>query len=192
VTGTAANPEAYSAFISGLGDSFGKRSETLKGAVRHLSQAVEWDPDFSLAHATLAHVCMILDFEFEPQHEWLEKAEYHCRRALALDPGLPEGHMARALILWSPARDFQHLEAIGELEKALASRPNLERAHNRMSTICWHIGRLEEARFANELAQRSNPKAESGNLYCFYLAKGDFARLEVDVARIMKRRMRQL
>jgi eukaryotic-like serine/threonine-protein kinase len=185
----SSNPEAYNEFISGLGESFDKRSETLKSAVQHLSEAVERDPDFALAHATLSHVSMILDFEFEPQYQWLEKAEYHCQRALALDPGLPEGHLARAWILWSPARNFQHVEAIAELEQVLASRPNLERAHNRMSTICWHIGRLEEARIAHELAQRSNPKAETGNLYWFYLASGDFPRLEVEVARIMKRRM---
>jgi len=185
----SSNPEAYNEFISGLGESFAKRPETLKSAVQHLSEAVEHDPDFALAHATLSHVSMILDFEFEPQHEWLEKAEYHCQRALALDPGLPEGHLARAWILWSPARNFQHVEAISELEHVLAARPNLERAHNRMSTICWHIGRLNEARIAHELAQRSNPKAETGNLYWFYLASGDFPRLEIEVARIMKRQM---
>jgi serine/threonine protein kinase/Tfp pilus assembly protein PilF len=185
----SSNPEAYNEFISGLGESFAKRAETLKSAVQHLSEAVERDPDFALAHATLSHVSMILDFEFEPQHEWLETAEYHCRRALALDPGLPEGHLAGAWILWSPAKNFQHVEAIAELEKVLAARPNLERAHNRMSTICWHIGRLKEARIAHELAQRSNPKTETGNLWWFYLANGDFARLEVEAARLTQRRM---
>jgi serine/threonine-protein kinase len=185
----SSNPEAYNEFISGLGESFAKRPETLKSAVRHLSEAVGRDPDFALAHATLSHVSMILDFEFEPQHEWLEKAEYHCQRALTLDPGLPEGHLARAWILWSPPRNFQHLDAIAELEQVLAARPNLERAHNRMSTICWHIGRLNEARIAHELAQRSNPRTETGNLWWFYLASGDFARLEVEAARLTQRRM---
>ncbi|HUQ90516.1 MAG TPA: protein kinase [Bryobacteraceae bacterium] len=185
----SSNPDAYNKFMAGLGESFAKRPATLKSAVQHLSEAVERDPDFALAHATLSHVSMILDFEFEPQHEWLEKAEYHCQRALALDPGLPEGHLARAWILWSPAKNFQHLEAIAELEQVLAVRPNLERAHNRMSTICWHIGRLKESRIAHELAQRSNPKTETGNLWWFYLIGGDFARLEVEAARLTQRRM---
>src|SRR5262249_49633717 len=61
----SSNPEAYNEFISGLGESFAKRPETLKSAVQHLSRAVERDPDFALAHATLSHVSMILDFEFE-------------------------------------------------------------------------------------------------------------------------------
>jgi tetratricopeptide (TPR) repeat protein len=57
--------------------------------------------------------------------------------------------------LWSPAKNFQHAEAIAALELVLAARPNLDRAHNRMATICQHIGRLEEARIAHEQSLRS-------------------------------------
>ena len=75
-----------------------------------------------------------------------------------------------------PARNFQHAEAIAALERALAGQPNLERAHNRMSAICLHIGRLEEARIAHERAQRSNPKTRTLNLESYYLYRGDFTR----------------
>jgi hypothetical protein len=71
-----------------------------------------------------------------PQRTLLERAEHHCRRALALDPVLPEGHLARAFILWSPAKNFQHAESIAALEQVLAAQPNLERAHNSNSFIC--------------------------------------------------------
>jgi tetratricopeptide (TPR) repeat protein len=121
---------------------------------------------------------MHMDFEFDPQHAWLERAEHHCRVALMLDPALPEGHSAQAFILWSPAKNFQHADAIAALEQVLAAQPNNERAHNRMATICLHIGRLQEARIAHEQAQRSNPKTRSINLKAFYLYSGDFARLE--------------
>jgi serine/threonine-protein kinase len=185
----SSDPEAYDAFIAGLGDSFSKDAESLRTAAQRLSTAVERDPEFALAHATLAHVAMILDFEFEPQRKWLEKAERHSDRALKLDSGLPEGHLAKAWILWSPAKNFWHAEAIAELEQVLAAQPNLERAHNRMSTICWHIGRLEEARIAHEKAQRLKPKAETGNLWWFHLLRGDFARLEVEAACLRERHM---
>jgi serine/threonine protein kinase len=185
----SSNPEAYRLFMTGLGESFAKQPDALRSAVQLLSNAVERDPEFALAHATLSHVAMILDFEFEPGRGWLEKAEYHCHQALSLDPGLPEAHLAKAWILWSPAKGFRHLEAIHELEQVLSARPNLERAHNRMATICLHIGRLEEARFAHERAQRSTPKTESGNLWTYYLYNGDFARLEVEAARLRQRRM---
>jgi DNA-binding SARP family transcriptional activator/Flp pilus assembly protein TadD len=174
----SSDPEAYKEFMAGLRESSSDRQDTLRSAAEHLSRAVERDPDFALAHATLSFVAMNMHFEFDPQRTWLQQAEDHCRRALALDPTLPEGHLARAWILWSPAKNFQHAEAIAALERVLASRPNFERAHNRMSTICQHIGRLQEARLAHEQAQRANPKTRTGNLEYFYIFSGDFARAE--------------
>ena len=174
----SSDPEAYDEFMSGLRESYAERPETLRSAIEHLSRAIEHDPEFALAHATLSLASMIIDFSLDPQRTWLEKAEHHCDRALMLDPALPEGHLARAWILWSPAKNFQHADAIAALERVLAARPNFERAHNRMSTICAHIGRLQEARVAHEQAQRSNPKTRSLNLEVFYLYSGDFARAE--------------
>jgi TolB-like protein/Tfp pilus assembly protein PilF len=172
------NAEAFDEFMSGLHESYSNRLETLESAVRHLSRAVECDPAFGLAHATLSYVAMSIHFQFDPLHTWLETAEHHCQRALTLDPALPEGHLARSWILWSAAKNFQHAEAIAALEQVLAAQPNSERAHNRMASICLHIGRLKEARIAHEHAQRSNPKTRSFNLDYFYLYSGDFTRFE--------------
>jgi eukaryotic-like serine/threonine-protein kinase len=174
----SSEPEAFEEFMAGLRESYSDREETLRSAVQHLSRAVERDPEFALAHAILSYVAMTISFEFDSERAWLDKAEYHCRRALALDPALPEGHSARAFIWWSPAKKFQHAEAIEALEQVLAAQPNNERAHNRMANICSHIGRFEEARIAHQLGRRSNPKTRSNNLEFVYLWSGDFARAE--------------
>jgi serine/threonine protein kinase len=171
----SSDPEAYNEFMLGITESYFDKEETLRSAVQHLSRAVKLDPEFALAHATLSYVAMHLQFEFDPQRTWVERAEHHCRCALTLDPLLAEGHLARAFILWSPAKNFQHAEAISELEQVLATQPNLERAHNKMSSICVHIGRLAEGRAAYELAQRSNPKTRSNNLEFLHLYSGQFA-----------------
>ena len=168
------DPEAQREFMSGLRESYSNYPQTLQSAVEHLSRAIELDPGFALAHAWLAYVSMNVYFSFDPRPARLEAAEEHCGRALLLDPALPEGHLARAFILWSPARNFQHAEAIAALEQVLAVQPNSEQAHNRMSTICLHIGRLHEARIAYEQVPRSNPK----NPEFFYLWGGDFAAAE--------------
>jgi tetratricopeptide (TPR) repeat protein len=99
-------------------------------------------------------------------------------RALLLDPALPEGHLARAFILWSPAKSVQHAEALEALQQVLAVQPNLEQAHNRIASICLHVGRLHEATIAHEHVRRANPKTRSGNLEFTYLYSGDFARAE--------------
>jgi serine/threonine protein kinase len=174
----SSDPEAFEALMTGLRESYSPRQETLRSAAEHLSRAVELDPDLALAHATLSYVSMHMHFEFDPTLAWLDKAEYHCGRALALDPAQPEGHLARSFILWSPAKNFQHVEALAALEKVLAAQPNNERAHNRIANICVHIGRFEEALAAQQRARRSNPKTRSNNLEFLYLYSGDFARAE--------------
>jgi predicted Zn-dependent protease len=121
---------------------------------------------------------MDMHYTFDAQRTWLNRAEEHCRLALALDDALPEGHLAQAWILWSPAKGFQHTEAIAALERVLVARPHLERAHNRMSSICAHIGRLPESQLAHEHAQCANPKTRSGNLEWLYIFRGDFVRAE--------------
>ena len=174
----SSDPEAYNDYIAGLRESSSDRQDMLRSAAEHLSRAVARDPDFALAHARLSLVSMDMHFHFDPQRTWLQQAEDHCRRALALNPALPEGHLARAWILWSPAKNFQHADAIAALEQVLAARPNFERAHNRMATICMHIGRLLEVRLAHEQGQLVNPKTRTGNLEFFYIYSGDFARAE--------------
>jgi tetratricopeptide (TPR) repeat protein len=174
----SSDPEAFEEFMTGLRQSYSNREETLRTAEQHLSKAVKLDPQFALAHAWLSQVSMHIHFDFDAQRTWMEKAEHHCNRALTLDSELPEGHWARSAILWSPAKNFQHAEAIAELEQVLAARPNFDRAHNRMANICWHIGRFHEARIAHEHAMRSNPKNRSYNLEHIYLCSGDFARAE--------------
>jgi DNA-binding winged helix-turn-helix (wHTH) protein/tetratricopeptide (TPR) repeat protein len=171
------DPQAYDEYISGLREGYSDRPETLQSAIQHLSSAVQRDPEFALAHATLSYVCMNMHFTLDPDRTWLQKAEHHCRRALTLDPRLPEGHFSQAYILWSPAKNFQHADAIAALEEVLALQPNFEHAHNRLATICLHIGRLEDARSAYEQGQRSNPRnLLSHNINWVHLFRGDFDR----------------
>jgi DNA-binding SARP family transcriptional activator/Tfp pilus assembly protein PilF len=169
--------DAYNEFMAGLRDSASDQQDVLQHSAEHLTRSIERDPDFALAHATLSLVSMDMHFLYDPQSMWLQQAEDHCRRALALEPSLPEAHLAQAWILWSPAKSFQHAEAITALERVLAARPNFERAHNRMASICQHIGRMSEAQRAHQ-AQRVNPKTRTGNQEWFYIFSGDFVHAE--------------
>ena len=169
---------AYDEFMAGLRDCHSDKLDVFESAIQHLSAATARDPGFALAHAWLSYVSMNVYFSFDPRPARLEKAEHHCQRALVLDPALPEGHLARAFILWSPAKNFQHVEALDALQQVLAVQPNLEQAHNRIASICLHVGRLQEAMIAHERVRRANPKTRSGNLEFGYLYSGDFARAE--------------
>jgi DNA-binding winged helix-turn-helix (wHTH) protein/tetratricopeptide (TPR) repeat protein len=180
------DPMAYAEFMRGYKLSSSGNPTMLDEAARHLSNAVARDPAFSLAHATLSVVCATRHFELDPTSEWWEKAEFHCCRALDLDPDLPEGHVARAFLFWGPSRNFQHLEAIDELKRALALQSNQPQAYNRLGTILAHIGLLEHAR---EMYQRARPfhprKAVSHSIVQVYVwnQEYDLAREEIEAWR---------
>jgi DNA-binding winged helix-turn-helix (wHTH) protein/tetratricopeptide (TPR) repeat protein len=180
------DPMAYAQFIRGYKLSSAGNPAMLDEAGRHLSNAVTRDPAFSLAHAVLSVVCATRHFELDPASAWLEKAEFHCRRALELEPDLPEGHVANAFLLWGPSKNFQHVEAIAELKRALTLQNNQPQAYNRLGTILAHIGLLEHAR---EMYERARPfhsrKAVSHSIVQVYVwnQEYDLARDEIEAWR---------
>ena len=173
------DPDAYGQFLEGLRESYSEDLESLNKAIAALDHAIAVDPKFALAHATLSYVCTGKYFRFEPRRTWIERAEFHCKRGLELNAELPEAHMAKAYILWSQAKNFQHVEAIAEIQRALSLQPNLDHAHNRLGTICAHIGRLKEARRAYEKARVVNSQNLSNHTIAqCYLWEGDLDRAE--------------
>lgn len=180
------DPLAYAEFARGYRLSSSGDPALLEQAAQRLSNAVTRDPGFSLAHATLSLVSANLHFEFDSTRTWLEKAEFHCRRALEVDPDLPEGHVANAFLLWGPSKNFQHLEAIAELRRALALQNNLPHAYNRLGTILAHIGLLDHAREMYERGRAFDPKnAISHSIVQVYIwnKEYDLAREEIQAWR---------
>jgi DNA-binding winged helix-turn-helix (wHTH) protein len=148
------DPMAYAEFMRGYRITAAGDASMMDQASHHLTNAVTRDPMFALAHATLSFACTTRHFEFDPASVWLEKAEFHCRRALEIDANLPEGHVARAFLLWGPSKNFQHLEAIADLKRALRLQNNLPHAYNRLGSILAHVGLLDHAR---EMFERGRP-----------------------------------
>lgn len=177
---------AYAEFIAGYRLSSSGDAQLLEQAAQHLTKAVARDPSFALAHATLSFVCSARHFEFLPVRDWLDRAEFHAQRALDLDPALAEAHVARAFLLWAPSRNFQHLEALAELKRALALQPNLPHAYNRLGTILAHIGLLDHARSMYERGRAFDPRRSlSHSISQVYVWSGDY-----DLARAELRRWR--
>src|SRR3984885_248111 len=180
------DPLAYTEFMRGYRLSSSGDPALLDEAAQRLSAAVTRDPAFSLAHATLSLVCATRHFEFDSANKWLDKAEFHCRRALELDQDLPEGHVAAAFLLWGPSKNFQHLEAIAELKRALALQSNLPHAYNRLGTILAHIGLLDHAREMYERGRPFHPKkAVSSSIVQVYIWSQEYelAREEIQAWR---------
>ena len=177
------DPLAYAEFIQGYRHSESGDPGLLEEAAQCLMNAVARDPAFALAHAILSFVCAKQHFEIDPRRSLLEKAEFHCQRALELDSALPEGHVAKAFLLWGPSKNFQHLEAIAELKRALALQKNLPHAYSRLGTILAHVGLLDHARTMYESGRPFDPeKAISHSITQVYVWGGeyDLARRQVE------------
>ncbi len=177
------DPLAYSEFLQGYRQSFSGHPKLLRQAAQHLMNSVARDPGFALAHATLSYVSAACHFGFDPSHSWLEKAEFHCKRALELDPALPDAHVARAFLLWGPSKNFQHIEAIAELKLALSLQSDLLHAYNRLGTIFAHIGLMDHARSMYERGAAYSPgKTISNNITQVYVWNGqyDLARDQIE------------
>jgi DNA-binding winged helix-turn-helix (wHTH) protein/tetratricopeptide (TPR) repeat protein len=180
------DPMAYAEFMRGYRITAAGDAATMDQASHHLTNAVTRDPTFALAHATLSFACTTRHFEFDPASVWLEKAEFHCRRALEIDPNLPEGHVARAFLLWGPSKNFQHLEAIADLKRALALQNNLAHAYNRLGSILAHIGLLDHSRAMFERGRPFQPKkAVSPSITQVYIwsQEYDLARDQIQIWR---------
>jgi tetratricopeptide (TPR) repeat protein len=178
------DPTAYADFMRGYKLSSLGNPSMLDEAARHLNNAVARDPAFSLAHAVLSVVCATRHFELDPASAWLERAEFHCRRALELEPNLPEGHVANAFLLWGPSKNFfQHVEAITELKRALTLQNNQPQAYNRLGTILAHIGLLEHAREMYQRARLFHPrKAVSHSILQVHVWNHDFDLAREEIA----------
>ena len=173
---------AYAEFMEGYRHTSTDDPRLYDIAILHLSNAIDRDPQFALAHAILSFVYANRFFEFDPTRRYLEKAEYHSDCALKLDPDLGEAHLAAAFLLWSPSQNFQHLNAIRELKKALELQPNLRHAHNRLGSILAHIGLLWMARQMYEHGRNFEPgKALSHGVTQAYLWNGDYELAEREI-----------
>ena len=171
------DPMAYAEFMRGYRITASGGAAMMDAASQHLTNAVTRDPGFALAHATLSFACATRHFEYDPASVWLEKAEFHCRRALEIDPNLPEGHVARAFLLWGPSKNFQHLEAIADLKRALALQNNLPHAYNRLGSILAHIGLLDHSLEMFERGRPFQPRnAVSPSVVQVYVWKVEYER----------------
>jgi len=141
------DPEAYDLYLRGryffnrrwLGDMEG----SLRKCIEYVGKAVEKDPRFALAHATLAfcHV-PLASFGFAPPGEAVPPIEEHARRALELDPELSDGRLGLASAFFLR---FDWPAAEAEYRKAVAASPGDPQVRLWYSFFLMTLGRFEES-----------------------------------------------
>ena len=157
--------EAYELYLKGRTHLFSEGVDGIQSAIAAFEKALEHDPRFSLALVGLANAYVRMGFTFDPEGDWLDRAETISRKAVAIEPGLPEGHYLEGLLAWSPRRNFDHTTAIREYMTAIAGRPNLTEAHERLAVVLYHLGMLDEAASHLQWALAINPEATLSRIH---------------------------
>jgi len=150
------NPEAYEFYLRGLSHIRRIGEKDLDRGIELLESAVVLDSAFLPAQAGLAAAYGNKSFYYRADDpQWEEKGFAAARKALALDPASPEAHFAQAVMLWRPSHGFPNREALSELRKALAGRPNDDEAWHQHGLILFHAGHLAGGRRSIEKRLRS-------------------------------------
>ena len=127
-------------------------------AITLLEKAVTVDPSFARGLAELSRAYRQKAFYFSDDPEALQKRAFvAAEKALELDPGLADAHLARGFLLWSNYKHFDHRGAIQEYRRALESDPSLDEAHHQLGNVFMHIGLLERAAEEMQRAVALNP-----------------------------------
>jgi TolB-like protein/DNA-binding winged helix-turn-helix (wHTH) protein/Tfp pilus assembly protein PilF len=149
-------PEAYAAYLKGRYHMSRHLHADYQKAVESLEEAIARDPGYAPAYAILAHAYGLLGGfgEFVPR-EWLPRARTAALRAVELDDGLAEAHVAMA---WVAAySDWDWGTADREFKKAVDLNPGSADAHHLRAAFLARMGRRGEARAEIEATERLDP-----------------------------------
>jgi serine/threonine protein kinase/Flp pilus assembly protein TadD len=150
-----ANVEAYDCYLRGRQFFHQFQKSSLEFARQMFSRAIEIDPTYALAYAGVADSCSVLYTNFYASEANLANAETASRRALELDPGLAEAHVARGLAV---SLRGNHADAEGEFETAMKLNPQLFDAAYMYGRALLAQGKHEKAAKMFERAAELRPE----------------------------------
>jgi adenylate cyclase len=150
------NIEAYDFFLRGLGYQFHFTKEANAQARQMFEKAIELDPRYARAYATLGLVHWLAwIWQWNQDSQALEHAFAMGQKAVALDDSLPSAHMILSqVLLWKK----QHELAIAEGERATTIDPSYAEAYRSLAEVLYFCGKPEEGIKLMEQAIRLNPR----------------------------------
>ncbi|HJW37904.1 MAG TPA: protein kinase [Candidatus Udaeobacter sp.] len=151
------NVAAYDAFLRGR--VFASESET-KRALDSYQKAVELDPNFALAWAHLSSMQSQAHYEVDSSPERVPAAKAAMDRALALDPNLPEVHLALGYYRYYVLRDFTG--ALSELRQGQQALPNDTDVIKTIAFVQRRLGQWDEALAGLRRAVELDPRDIDG------------------------------
>jgi TolB-like protein/cytochrome c-type biogenesis protein CcmH/NrfG len=172
------NAEAYDLYLRGQADLRDLTDTGTVAAAEYFRAAIHRDDRFAQAHAGLANAHAIRGlWRVGMSTADVDEALEASRRALELEPKMPEAYLARACLLDMQGRTA---EAARDFEEAIRLNPAYFDAHYQYARHCFQVGAFEQAESLYEVAIRLRPDD--------YQALGMFAGVLVKLGRMERHR----
>src|SRR5437763_4275216 len=165
------NSRAYDAYLQGRYVWLQRTFDAYGPAKEYFEQAIALDPKYAPAYAGLADAYQFLaEYDVQGRKEKFERAKNACRRALQLDPNLPEAHASLGLIAMNYDWDWALAER--EFRRALALDPNNALIHDWYAEYLMAVGRADLSLVQIENARELDPlsaiiNADAGKMLYF-------------------------
>ncbi|MBR1142202.1 adenylate/guanylate cyclase domain-containing protein [Bradyrhizobium sp. AUGA SZCCT0431] len=143
-------------------NKFGRKHN--EEAQRLLRRAIEIDPNYARAHATLSWAIWwaTLYYYVEDRSEGYRQSALHAQEALRLDQSEPWAHMTVGLNL---STSCQHQRALAEHQAALNLNPSFALARTAYGWALLRAGRFDDAIAETAKALRMSPLDSFAGLY---------------------------
>ena len=152
------NSEAYEAYLRGLAlwNTLSTSAEDYHKTVLYFDRAVQLDPKFAVAWASLsvAHTMIYAELDQTPQQ--LARAKSALDSAVRLQPDASETHFAHGMYLYRGLRDYEG--ALLALQKAHARSPNQVAPIEFTSYVKRRQGKWDEALALQREALELDPR----------------------------------
>jgi serine/threonine protein kinase/Tfp pilus assembly protein PilF len=148
------DPKAHEAYLIGR-HHLRTNEDDLRQAIGHFERAIQLVPDYAAAYAGLSEAWATRGvFGAKTRKEVMPLAGDAAVKAVALDPRLPEAHVALVPV---KTYDWDWAGAEQEITRALKLDPNSARAHQAYADLLMALGRHAEAIREIERAEQLDP-----------------------------------
>lgn len=152
----AINPAVNEAYFRGRYFLNRRTKENLDRALADFQQAIELDPTFGPAYASLSEVYFsLVMYDFARSSELFAKSQAASLKALELDDNLSAAHYTRAMNRLATSWDWTGAEV--EARRAIEVNPSNASAHWWYSDLLIFLGRMTEAEAEIQRARELNP-----------------------------------
>ena len=158
----ARDPQAYEAYLQGRAHWQRVADTGAHEALQYFTAAAEREPSFAAAHAGIAIVqVMRAVYYHERPLAALEKARAAADRALQIDAGVAEAHVAAADV--ARMLLYDHGAARSAWSRAIALNPSMESARAGHARLLASIGRFAHAIREADTARELDPRCLTTN-----------------------------